>query len=67
MQDFGVTADSGTVSLDAEGSIYPSTLAATTPSEIPSSGLYLIDSKITPYQSGWVQCFAEVIDATVIP
>jgi hypothetical protein len=64
---FGVTADSGTVSLDAEGSIYPSTLAATTPSEIPSSGLYLIDSKITPYQSGWVQCFAEVIDATVIP
>lgn len=47
-------------------SVTPTSLSATTPSSIPSSGYYVVDSKISPYEAGWVSCFAEVINAANI-
>lgn len=52
-----------TGSKTANGAVSPTTLSATTPAEIPSSGYYLVASKIQPYDDGWVQCYAEVINA----
>lgn len=51
-----------TISLS--GHVSPVSLPATSPSSIPSSGIYIVDSKVSPYRSGWVQIFVEVIDAS---
>lgn len=61
-----VTADSGTKTSTATGLVYPSTLAATDPIKIPDTGYFITESSIKPYEAGWVQCFAEVINAADI-
>lgn len=48
------------------GNVTPSLLGATTPSSIPTSGLYIVKSSIEPYKWGWVRCAAVVIDASVL-
>lgn len=60
---FPAVSASETASKDATGAVSPTTLSATTPAAIPSSGYYLVASKIQPYDDGWVQCYAEVINA----
>ena len=40
-------------------------LGWTSPSDIPRSGLYLIDSRVEPYQYGYARVFAEVLDASI--
>lgn len=57
---------SETATLPYSASVTPTSLSATTPSSIPSSGYYVVDSKISPYEAGWVSCFAEVINAADI-
>lgn len=52
------------VSGSVVGSVYPTSLPATVPPAIPSSGLYLTDSSIKPYEVGWFQCYAEILDAS---
>jgi hypothetical protein len=47
-------------------SVSPTSLDPTSPTAIPSSGYYVVDSKISPYEAGWVSCFAEVINAANI-
>jgi hypothetical protein len=53
-------------SASATGSVYPTTLPATTPSEIPSTGTYVVKSKVEPYKWGWARCHAVLIDASNI-
>ena len=52
------------VSGSVAGSVYPTSLPATVPPAIPSSGLYRTDSSIKPYEVGWFQCYAEILDAS---
>jgi hypothetical protein len=49
----------------ASGTVY-GTLPATSPTDIPRSGKYLIDSKVDVYQHGYVKVYAEVLDASVL-
>jgi len=44
-------------------SVSPTSFAATTPTDIPRSGLYVVSSKAEPYKWGWVKCSALVVDA----
>lgn len=46
----------------AAGSITPTTLAATSPDAVPSSGLYLHDIQIGSYTEGFAKILAEVVD-----
>lgn len=47
------------------GLVSITSIGATTPSSIPTSGLYLIDAKVEPYKYGYARIFAEVLDASV--
>ena len=49
-----------------EAKVTPTSLAATTPVDIPKSGSYVVKSSIDPYKWGWVKCAAYVVDATVL-
>lgn len=54
-----------TASRVASGSVSPVSVAATSPSAIPTAGIYLVDSKVEPYDFGYAKVFAETIDASV--
>jgi hypothetical protein len=45
-------------------SVLPTSIPATSPSDIPRSGLYLMKSSAEPYRWGYVRCSALVIDAS---
>jgi len=53
-----------TVTGTAIGSVQ-GTLTATSPTNIPRSGKYLIDSKVEMYKYGYAKVYAEVIDASI--
>jgi len=44
--------------------VFPKTLSATSPTDIPRSGFYLLSSKAEPYRWGYVRCSAIVVDAS---
>jgi hypothetical protein len=50
----------------ASASVYvtPTSLPATSPQDIPRSGLYVISSKAEPFKWGWVKCSALVVNAS---
>lgn len=48
-----------------DGSVYPSSLDATSPSEVPTEGIYLIDLKCEIYGHGYAMCMVETIDASI--
>ena len=48
---------------DSTVEVTPLSLPATSPTDIPRSGLYVISSKAEPFKWGWVKCSALVIDA----
>jgi len=48
----------------ASGSVYPTALAATSPSSIPDSGLYIMRTTVEPYNWGWAKCTAVILDAS---
>lgn len=54
-----------TASKTVTGSVSPTTIPATTPPGIPTSGIYLIDSRIDLYDYNYVRVFAETIDASI--
>ena len=60
----GETVVGKTVTGAATGRV-SGTLAPTSPSNIPRSGLYLIDSKVEMYKYGYAKVYAEVINAGV--
>jgi hypothetical protein len=47
------------------GSVTPSSIAATSPPDIPRSGKYLMRSTVEPYNWGYAKCTAIVLDASV--
>ena len=55
-----------TASTSGAASVEPTSLSATTPALIPTSGTYLIDSKVEPYDWGYARVFAETINASVL-
>jgi hypothetical protein len=58
----GRKTKSGTV----YGAVSPSSLSATSgQNTIPTSGLYLMDLDVAPYDHGWFKIRAEVFDASV--
>ena len=66
---FATKANTGS----ATGSVYGTDvvgsvprLPATSPADIPRSGMYLIDSKVDIYQHGYLKVYAEVLDASVL-
>jgi hypothetical protein len=61
--DFNTTAYSGENSGTLQVSVQPSSFPATSPSDIPRSGLYIVDSKAEPFKWGWVKCSATVVNA----
>lgn len=60
----GETVVGKTVTGTATGSV-SGTLASTSPSNIPRTGKYLIDSKVEMYKYGYAKVYAEVIDAGI--
>lgn len=46
----------------AEASVYPTSLPATSPASIPTSGLYLLDVQCRPWRYGYTAIQAEVVD-----
>lgn len=52
-----------TASASSYVQVSPTSFPATSPSDIPRSGLYVISSKAEPFKWGWVKCSALVIDA----
>jgi hypothetical protein len=48
---------------NAQVSIVPTSFPATSPADIPRSGLYIVSSKAEPFKWGWVKCFALVVNA----
>jgi hypothetical protein len=59
-----VTSEQDSVA-SATGSISPTSLTATVPTAIPTSGVYLVDSKVEPYDFGYAKVYAETVDASV--
>lgn len=55
-----------TKTLNATGSVSPTSLAATTPASIPSTGIYLIRSSIEIWGYGYAMVMAETVDAADI-
>lgn len=49
----------------ASGGITPSSISATTPAAIPTSGVYLFDSRIEEFDFGYAMVFAETVNASV--
>jgi len=60
--DFDVTASTA-YTANAQVSIVPTSFPATSPADIPRSGLYIVSSKAEPFKWGWVKCFALVVNA----
>lgn len=60
--DFDVTA-SKAFTASAQVSIVPTSFPATSPADIPRTGLYIVSSKAEPFKWGWVKCFALVVNA----
>lgn len=48
----------------AQGSVYPTVLPATVPAALPTTGLYLLNTRIQPYAYDYVKIYAEVFDAS---
>jgi hypothetical protein len=61
--DFNAEARSNESTGSLTVSVMPSSFPATTPSDIPRSGLYIVDSKAEPFKWGWVKCSATVVNA----
>ncbi len=61
--DVTAAADTGTV--NANGFVSPTSLAATSPDAIPTSGWYVVGMRSEPVDSRWLRCYGEVIDASV--
>jgi hypothetical protein len=61
--DFNADARSNESTGSLTVSVQPSSFPATTPSDIPRSGLYIVDSKAEPFKWGWVKCSATVVNA----
>jgi hypothetical protein len=55
----------GNTKITSKGSVSGSSISRTSPSDIPRTGLYLIDSKVDLYQYGFARIYAEVLDASV--
>lgn len=51
--------------MTAAGSVTPTTLTATSPSAIPTSGLYLVDVDVRMWKYGYSMVFATVLDASI--
>jgi hypothetical protein len=51
-------------SVEAKAKYYAD-LGATTPTDIPRAGKYLIDSRVEIYQYGFARVYAEVLDASI--
>lgn len=61
-QDSGVvTLSSGTLS----ATVTPTSLAATSPASIPTSGLYLYETRVDPWKYGFCRIYATVVDFSV--
>jgi hypothetical protein len=60
--DFDTSA-SVSSSATASVSVSPTSFSATTPADIPRSGLYVVNSKAEPYKWGWIKCSAIVVNA----
>jgi hypothetical protein len=61
--DFNADARSNESTGSLQVSVLPSSFPATTPSDIPRSGLYIVDSSAEPFKWGWVKCSAKVVNA----
>jgi hypothetical protein len=61
---FVLTAAAASHTLNAD--VNPKTLPATTPTEIPKTGKYILKSEVVPYKWGWARCSAVVLDASVL-
>ena len=63
--DFDATARASDSTGSISVGVRPTSFAATNPSDIPRSGLYLIDSSAEPFKWGWVKCSATVVNASL--
>lgn len=63
--DFKAKASTGENSGHLTVSVQPSSFPATSPPDIPRSGLYIVDSSAEPFKWGWVKCSAKVINASL--
>lgn len=55
---------SKTATATVHGSVSPSSFEATSPASIPTEGIYLLDSQISPYEYNYAKVRAEVFDAS---
>jgi hypothetical protein len=53
-----------TNSASASVFVSPLSFPATTPSDIPRAGIYLVGSSAEPFKWGWLKCSATIIDAS---
>ena len=63
--DFNTGASTGESTGILPVSVFPTSFPATSPSDIPRSGLYIVDSSAEPFKWGWVKCSAKVINASL--
>lgn len=61
--DFSTSA-SQSASANCIVGVTPTSFPATSPTDIPRSGLYVISSKAEPFKWGWVKCSALVVNAS---
>ena len=54
---------STTATHTARAQVAPTGFPATSPPDIPRSGLYVIQSRVEPFKWGWAKCSATVLDA----
>lgn len=52
-----------TRTIEVNGSVSPTSLAATEPAAVPTSGLYLTDMSVQPWEYGYAKVYAEVFDS----
>lgn len=62
--NFPVANAESNQSLDVIGSFSPTTLFETTPASVPTTGNYILSTRISPFEDGWVRAAVEVLDAS---
>jgi len=60
---FPSASASATKDVTVTGSVVPASRAATTPADVPTTGLFIVDMKCEPFKFDYNKVYVEILDA----